>query len=199
MDRRASLIVLDRDGVLNRMLPNPAEPRPDSPLRAAEAEVFPWVPAALGALTAAGYGLVIASNQPAAAKGKTTRAELEAAHAVILRDAQAAGGVILSSHICFHRAEDGCACRKPGTGLLVEAFARHPERRPAVSWIVGDRAVDVLAGAAFGLQTALVGPGASNDAGSDELATLAARGVRPSFCGADLRDFVAYLSRGARG
>jgi D-glycero-D-manno-heptose 1,7-bisphosphate phosphatase len=201
MARGAALIVLDRDGVLNRMLPNPAEPRPDSPMRAAEAEVFPWVPAALAALTAAGFGLVIASNQPAAAKGKTTRAELEAAHAVILRDAQSAGAVILSSHLCFHRAEDSCVCRKPGTGLLVEAFARHPERRPEISWMVGDRAVDVLAGADFGLQTALVGPGADPGfpALPDELATLAVRGVRPSFCGDDLRDFVAYLSRGARG
>jgi len=195
MDRGAGLIVLDRDGVLNRTIPNPAEPRPDSPLRASEAEVFPWVPAALRALTAAGYGLVIASNQPAAAKGKTTRADLEAAHAAILRDAQAAGGVILSSHLCFHRAEDGCLCRKPATGLLVEAFERHPTRLPAASWMVGDRAPDVLAGAAFGLRTAWLGDAAS-DLGRAEVATLDARGVRPSFCGGDLRDFVEFLLRG---
>jgi D-glycero-D-manno-heptose 1,7-bisphosphate phosphatase len=195
MDHGAALIVLDRDGVLNRTIPNPAEPRPDSPLRASEAEVFPWVPAALGALTAAGYGLVIASNQPAAAKGKTTRADLEAAHAAIVRDAQAAGGVILSSHVCFHRAEDGCACRKPATGLLVEAFARHPERRPEASWMVGDRAIDVLAGAAFGLQTALL---AGPDTAPAERAVLDARGVRPSFCGNDLADFVEFLLRGSK-
>ena len=42
-----SLLVLDRDGVLNRLIPNPAEPRPDSPLRPAEVSVFPWVPEAL--------------------------------------------------------------------------------------------------------------------------------------------------------
>ena len=122
----ATLIVLDRDGVLNRLLENPAEPRPDSPMRPSEVEIFPWVPAVLRELTVAGFGLVIASNQPAAAKGKTTRADLEAAHAEVLRAATAGGGVILSSHLCFHRAEDGCACRKPATGLLEEAFARHP-------------------------------------------------------------------------
>ncbi len=135
-----TLIVLDRDGVLNRLLDNPAEPRPDSPMRPSEVEVFPWVPAVLRDLTAAGFGLVIASNQPAAAKGKTTRAELEAAHAEVLRAATASGGVILSSHVCFHRAEDGCACRKPATGLLEEAFARHVTFAPARSWMVGDRA-----------------------------------------------------------
>ncbi|HEY2730239.1 MAG TPA: HAD-IIIA family hydrolase [Polyangia bacterium] len=192
MDRRQTLIVLDRDGVLNRTVPNPAEPRPDSPLSEREAEVFPWVPDVLRELTAAGFGLVVASNQPAVAKGKATRAALDAVHAEILRQAQAAGGVVLSSHICFHRSEDGCACRKPATGLLIEAFARHPRFRPEASWIVGDRATDVLAGAAFGLRTAFLGE-AGASAAAEDLATLAARSIKPSFCGVDLRDFAAYL------
>lgn len=186
MDRRRALIVLDRDGVLNRTIPNPAEPRPDSPLRESEAEVFPWVPGVLRDLTTAGYALVIASNQPAAAKGKTTRAVLDAVHAEIVRQAESAGGVILSSHICFHRSEDGCACRKPATGLLADAFARHAACAPAASWMVGDRATDVLAGVAFGLRTAYLGD-------DDDLAALRARAVIPSFCGGDLRDFAAHL------
>jgi D-glycero-D-manno-heptose 1,7-bisphosphate phosphatase len=185
----AGLIVLDRDGVLNRLLPNPAEPRPDSPMRAAEVSVFPWVAASLRALTQAGFGLVIASNQPAWAKGKTTRADLEAAHAVVLREAQAAGAVILSSHICFHRAEDSCACRKPAVGLLTEAFARHPGYELAASWMVGDRAPDVIAGAAFGLRTALLG-----DERGEERAALAAKGIEPSFHGPDLRDFARFVA-----
>lgn len=189
MDARAVLIVLDRDGVLNRTIPNPAEPRPDSPLRVEEVALFPWVPDTLRALTEAGFALAIASNQPAAAKGKVSRASLEAVHARVLDEAQGAGGVISSSHLCFHRAEDGCACRKPGTGLLREAFARHPTCTPAASWMVGDRAIDVQAGAAFGLQTALL-PG---DGLADELQALAPRSIQPSFCGRDLRDFAEFL------
>lgn len=188
MAARPGLIVLDRDGVLNRLLANPAEPRPDSPMRAAEVAVFEWVPGVLRDLTAAGYGLVVASNQPAWAKGKTTRADLDAAHAEVLRLATAEGGVVLSSHICFHRAEDGCACRKPATGLLEEAFTRHAQYAREASWMVGDRAPDVLAGAAFGLQTALLA-----EADSPELADLAARGVRPSFHAPDLRHFARFL------
>jgi len=195
MDRPESatagtLIVLDRDGVLNRLLENPAEPRPDSPMRPSEVEIFPWVPAVLAELTAAGFGLVIASNQPAAAKGKTTRADLEAAHAEVLRAATAGGGVILSSHLCFHRAEDGCACRKPATGLLDEAFTRHPTFARAGSWMVGDRAPDILAGTSFGLQTAYLG-----DVTSDDYAILVARSLRPSFHGRDLRHFAGFLLR----
>jgi histidinol-phosphate phosphatase family protein len=181
------LIVLDRDGVLNRTVPRPTEPRPDSPLALEEVELFPWVPEVLRALTAAGFGLVVASNQPAAAKGKTTRAALDAVHAEIVRRAQSAGGLILSSHVCFHRAEDACACRKPGTALLAEAFARHDAFRVEESWMVGDRATDVLAGAAFGLRTALVGGLPEDDA------ALAARAIRPIFRGTDLRDFADHI------
>jgi D-glycero-D-manno-heptose 1,7-bisphosphate phosphatase len=183
-----SLIVLDRDGVLNHLIDNPAEPRPDSPMRPSQVTVFPWVPAALRDLTLAGFGLVVASNQPGWAKGKTTRADLQAAHAAVLREAEAQGGVILSSHICYHRAEDGCLCRKPAPGLLAEAFSLHPDFEVAASWMAGDRAVDVLAGAAFGLQTALLAP-----IDSDERATLVAKGIQPSFVGRDLRDFARFL------
>lgn len=183
-----ALIVLDRDGVLNRTVPSATEPRPDSPLRLDQVEVFPWIPAVLRELTDAGFGLVVASNQPAWAKGKITRANLDAVHAAILRDAQGAGGLILSSHLCLHRAEDGCDCRKPATGLLVEAFARHPRYLPAVSWMVGDRATDVQAGIAFGMLTAYLGAGTPEDEGA-----FAARAIRPFFRGNDLRDFARFV------
>jgi D-glycero-D-manno-heptose 1,7-bisphosphate phosphatase len=188
VERSQSLILLDRDGVLNRTVPNPAEPRPDSPLRVSEVELFPWVPTVLADLTAAGFGLAVVTNQPAWAKGKTSRADLESVHATIVRQAQEAGGVILSSHVCLHRAEDGCGCRKPATGLLEEAFARHPRFARAASWMAGDRATDVLAGAACGLRTALLG-----EVTVEDEAALGARAIRPSFRGDDLRDFARLL------
>jgi len=188
-----SLILLDRDGVLNALWDNPAEPRPDSPLRTEHVAVFPWVPGVLGDLTRAGFGLAIASNQPAAAKGKTTRSELQAVHAAVVLESTGAGGVILSSHICYHRAEDACTCRKPATGLLAEAFARNPGYDLASSWMVGDRASDVIAGAAFGVQTALVG-----DVAREEREQLVARDLTPTFEGRDLRDLAAHLGVSGR-
>jgi D-glycero-D-manno-heptose 1,7-bisphosphate phosphatase len=185
-----TLIVLDRDGVLNALIDNPAEPRPDSPLRPAEVVVFDWVPGVLRDLTRAGFGIAIASNQPAWAKGKTTRAELQAVHAAVVLEATSAGGVILSSHICYHRAEDACTCRKPATGLLAEAFAQHPGYDREASWMVGDRAPDIIAGATFGLRTALLVGG---DAGGTERAALTARDLRATFEGRDLRDFAAHV------
>jgi len=187
------LILLDRDGVLNALIDNPAEPRPDSPLSTAQVAVFGWVPAVLRDLTSAGFGLAIATNQPAAAKGKTTRAALQAVHAAVVLEATSAGGVILSSHICYHRAEDACTCRKPATGLLAEAFARNPGYDLASSWMVGDRAPDIIAGAAFGVQTALVG-----DVARADRDLLAARELKPTFEGRDLRDLAAHLGVSGR-
>jgi len=171
---------VDRDGTLNAEVGFVSRPE--------QLQVLPAVPAALQRLCTAGFGLVVASNQPAAAKGKTTRAELDEVHRLIVAAAESAGGVILSSHVCFHRAEDGCLCRKPRTGLLEEAFARHAGYAPAASWMVGDRATDVLAGAALGLRTALLGVADSADD-----ALLVQHQVQPFYRGIDLRDFVEYL------
>src|SRR5215469_5534383 len=118
----AGLILLDRDGVLNRVVVDPEHGTIDSPLHPDQVEVFPWVPEALLRLGRAGFALAIVSNQPAAAKGKTTRSNLERVQSRVLAEAESAGARIASSHFCFHRAEDGCDCRKPKTGLLQEAF-----------------------------------------------------------------------------
>jgi D-glycero-D-manno-heptose 1,7-bisphosphate phosphatase len=188
MGRDAGLIILDRDGVLNETLHVPSEPRPDSPLRVVDVVVFPWVPSVLRELNDAGYLLAVASNQPAFAKGKVSLTVLEQVHARVLADAQAEGASIASSHVCLHRSEDACMCRKPQPGLLLQALAAHPARAREASWMVGDRATDVLAGAAAGVQTALLG-----DFSGAEREELRRRAVQPSFCGADLRDFRGFL------
>jgi D-glycero-D-manno-heptose 1,7-bisphosphate phosphatase len=184
------LIVLDRDGVLNRtVFHSEKEPR-DSPLTPADVALEEGVPEALKALEDAGYELAVASNQPSAAKGKTTHASLVATHEAVLDRARAAGARIAHSFVCFHRAEDGCRCRKPKPGLLEDALAATPGSRPETSWMVGDRVTDVLAGAALGFHTAFVGPGWPGD---EEL--LQTHGLQPSFRGADLRDFTRFLLR----
>src|SRR5688572_15011046 len=98
---QSKLIVLDRDGVLNRMVLNAEHGVIDSPMHPSQVSVDESVPASLRALQDAGFTFVIATNQPAAAKGKTTMANLQAVHAEVLRLAQAKGAVILASYICF--------------------------------------------------------------------------------------------------
>lgn len=151
------LILLDRDGVLNKMVIEPEHGVADSPLHPSQVVLMAGVAEALARLTEAGYGLVVVSNQPAAAKGKTSRENLEAVHARVIAQACARGARILGSHVCWHRAEDDCSCRKPAVGLLQAALQAHPEHARAGAWMVGDGLTDVQAGRTLGLHTAFIG------------------------------------------
>lgn len=151
------LILLDRDGTLNPMVVDPEHGTIDSPLHLSQVSILPGIPEALAKLQSLGFGLAIVTNQPAAAKGKTTLKNLESVHSEIVRQVQSEGAKILSSHICFHRAEDHCFCRKPKTGLLSAAFTENPRFLQNTSWIIGDGIVDLQAGQRFGIQTAFIG------------------------------------------
>lgn len=171
--RAKVLVVLDRDGVLNATIDRETE-KDDSPLNAAEVALLPGVSAAVSQLLEHGVELAIASNQPAAAKGKTSRPELEAAHAKVLE----LSGFRGTSHICWHRKEEGCACRKPKPFLLEEALSAHDGCAAEHGWMVGDRTTDFEAGRAAGLRTALVGKAAG----------------APDWRGPDLAAFARFLS-----
>jgi D-glycero-D-manno-heptose 1,7-bisphosphate phosphatase len=182
------LLLLDRDGVLNRMVINPEHGTIDSPLHPDQVELLPGVADALAELTRAGFGVAVVSNQPAWAKGKTTRANLEAVHRAVLAAATAAGGRVLSSHLCLHRAEDGCDCRKPKPGLLRQALAHNPGHDPRRCWMAGDGITDVQAGGTLGLRTAFLGPRKC-----DACKILADGGLSPTFWGPDLPAFAQFL------
>ncbi len=179
------LLLLDRDGVLNALVVDPEQGSVDSPLHPSQVRLLPGVAGALASLHRTGFALRIVSNQPAAAKGKTTREHLEAVHQEVLRQAQAQGAVIDGSHLCFHRSEDGCTCRKPQTGLLEQALAAHGGR-PGTCWMVGDGLGDLEAGEAMGIHTAFLAPRKIEVA-----AVLAGRGLSPDLWADDLPSFVA--------
>jgi D-glycero-D-manno-heptose 1,7-bisphosphate phosphatase len=185
---KGPLILLDRDGVLNRVVVDTEHGTIDSPLAPEQVELLPGVPEALARLTAAGAGLAVVTNQPAAAKGKTTRRNLELVHDAVLTASARLGARFLSSHVCFHRAEDGCSCRKPKTGLLEEALAQSSAFDRAGAWMVGDGVTDVQAGAALGLHTAFLGPHKC-----DACKIMSARCLEPTWWGRDLPAFVDYL------
>ncbi len=152
------IIILDRDGVLNRVVVDEEHGTIDSPLHPSQVQLIDGVPEALSKLSSLGYALHIATNQPAAAKHKTTLQNLEDTHARVIELVQAAGARITSSHLCFHRSEDGCLCRKPNIGLLEEIASGYGHLDKVRSWMVGDGVTDVRAGQRFGLSTAFIGP-----------------------------------------
>lgn len=146
MGRRAAF--LDRDGVLNRGILR--EGRLHPPRSAEEVEILPGVPEACRQLSGAGLLLIGATNQPDVARGTQTREAVLAINERLRRSLP-----LLEIRTCFHDDADGCACRKPKPGLLLEAAREHGIDL-ARSFMVGDRWTDVAAGRAAGCLTFLI-------------------------------------------
>lgn len=189
------LVILDRDGVLNAMVVDAEHGTVDGPLHPSQVKLIAGAADSVRRLHAAGYQCRIATNQPSAAKGNTTMANIDATHARILELIAAEGGVIDSSHICRHKREDGCSCRKPNTGLLEEALERAqltPEMR-RLSWMVGDGLTDVEAGQRMELNTCYLGPERC-----DHIKAAEERGLRPTKFFPSLKHFTDWLLTEAR-
>ena len=141
-------VFLDRDGVLNQVFVRAGVTHP--PAHVGEFEFLPGVPQAVRRLHAAGFALVVVTNQPDVARGLQTREGVEAIHQR-LRDELP----MLEVLACYHDNGDDCACRKPRPGMLLEA-ARRWQIDLRRSFLVGDRWSDVIAGQAAGCRTVLV-------------------------------------------
>lgn len=138
-------VFLDRDGVLNRAVVRDGKPYP--PASPEEAELLPGAVEALGRLKAAGYALVVVTNQPDVARGRQTRAAVEAINDKLLQRLP-----VDEFRVCYHDDADGCGCRKPKPGLLLQA----PSYSLADSIMVGDRWRDIEAGRQAGVRATVL-------------------------------------------
>jgi D-glycero-D-manno-heptose 1,7-bisphosphate phosphatase len=144
-------VFLDRDGVLNEVVVRDGLPYPPASLE--DLRLAPDAAAALARLKAAGFLLIVVTNQPDVARGTQPKAAVEAMNRAI-----GAALPLDDFFTCWHDDGDSCACRKPKPGLLVDAASRHgiDLRR---SFMVGDRWRDIDAGAAAGCRTILIDRG----------------------------------------
>ena len=131
-------VFLDRDGVINRAVVR--DGKPYSPAGVEELEVLPGVAGALQRLKAAGYLLIVVTNQPDVARGLQSLAAVEAIDVRL-----AAMLPIDDFRACCHDDNDACVCRKPKPGLILESARAHGVDLHA-SVMVGDRWRDVEAG-----------------------------------------------------
>lgn len=172
---------VDRDGVINDPVPDRRSGRPESPYRARDVRLAPGASQGLGMLADAGYTIVVASNQPAAAKGTATRAALEAVHARVEALLAAEGVVPAAWEYCMHHPDavdaalrGPCDCRKPAPGMLLRA-AERLGLDLARSWMLGDSDADVEAGRRAGCRTVLIEhPGTAHRRGRAEPDLVAA-------------------------
>jgi D-glycero-D-manno-heptose 1,7-bisphosphate phosphatase len=104
--------------------------------------------------------LAVVSNQRGVARGLVTRRTLREVEVRIQRDLRPLGCAIDAFRYCVHEPHEGCECRKPRPGMLVDVAAALALDLPS-SWMVGDAETDVIAGAAAGCRTALIGAGST--------------------------------------
>jgi D-glycero-D-manno-heptose 1,7-bisphosphate phosphatase len=143
-------VFLDRDGVINRALERDGKPYP--PTNLAEFEILPEVSAACAKLKAAGFLLIVATNQPDVGRGTLTREVVDRIHAHMTAQLP-----IDRVEVCYHPGQGAsvCDCRKPKPGMLRQA-ARELGIDLAQSWMVGDRWRDVDCGHAAGCKTVFI-------------------------------------------
>jgi D-glycero-D-manno-heptose 1,7-bisphosphate phosphatase len=144
----ARAVFLDRDGVLIRA--PVVDGRPRSIRRVQELELEDGAREACATLRDAGFLLVAVTNQPEIARGTLAREAVDAMHA---RLAQLLP--LDDIRLCPHDDADGCACRKPKPGMLLDA-AREHGIDPRRSFLVGDRWRDIGAGRAAGCTCVLL-------------------------------------------
>jgi D-glycero-D-manno-heptose 1,7-bisphosphate phosphatase len=141
-------VFLDRDGVLNEAVLRDGRPYP--PASADEVVVRPGAAVACAQLRAAGFALVMVTNQPDIARGTTTQDAVDAINVRLIAELG-----LDAACVCPHDDADACACRKPSPGLILDAADRF-DVDLAVSLMVGDRWRDIAAGAAAGVSTVWV-------------------------------------------
>ena len=144
--RRA--IFLDRDGVLNDVVWR--DGKAASPRQLSELAITPSAAQVVADFQAAGYLTFVVTNQPDVRRRLMSAEILEEIHAELRLNVR-----VDDLAVCLHDDRDGCDCRKPKAGMLLD-LARRWNVDLAESWMVGDQDRDVLCGQAAGVSTVLL-------------------------------------------
>lgn len=143
-------LFLDRDGVINVRTPGDYVKSPD------EFVFCDGAVEAIVTLSAHFQRIVVVTNQAGIGKGLMTEDDLAVIHNSMLETVRAAGGRIDAVFYCPDRPSEAGPCRKPDTGMAMQAREMFPEIDFSNSWMVGDSMADIEFGKRLGMKTALV-------------------------------------------
>ncbi|MBI3564333.1 MAG: HAD family hydrolase [Elusimicrobia bacterium] len=127
-------VFLDRDGVIVREVDYLSE--------VSQLAVLPGVPAAMKALRAAGFRVVVVTNQSGVARGYFSLRRLAEIHRELKKRLARAGAKWDALYFSPHHPDSAHPMRKPGTGMLKAAKKRFGLDLKA-SYLVGDTTTDV--------------------------------------------------------
>jgi D-glycero-D-manno-heptose 1,7-bisphosphate phosphatase len=144
-------IILDRDGVINQ--------DSDEFIKS----VDEWIPIpgsleALALLHRNDYRVVVITNQSGIARGLFSLVTLNDIHRHMLAETRKKGGLIEAVFFCPHGPDDGCACRKPASGMFKDVANRLKIEMNGVP-AVGDSLRDLQAAQDVGALPILVKTG----------------------------------------
>lgn len=166
MSAARTAVFLDRDGTLNNEVDFVRTPE--------ELHLIPGAADAVRRLHEAGLITCLMSNQSGIARGFLTEEMLQLIHAKLTAELAAEGARLDALYYCPHYPEGSvepynvtCSCRKPAPGMILRGAAEFGLDLSA-SFVVGDSAVDVLAGRAAGATSLLVLTGYGRRALQDE-------------------------------
>ncbi len=143
-------VFLDRDGTISHYVSYCRRPE--------EFRLLPGVGEAIRLLNEASLPVIVVTNQSAIGRGLLTFDMLAVIHEKMRRGLKRFGARVDAVYVCPHHPDDGCACRKPGIAMLLQA-ARELNLSLPDSYMVGDRILDVRSGRAVGSRTILVRTG----------------------------------------
>jgi D-glycero-D-manno-heptose 1,7-bisphosphate phosphatase len=161
-------VFLDRDGVLNRKLPEGAY--------VSDWAQFQWLQGAveaIGRMNRAGLTVIVVSNQRGIALGQVSVEQLELIHDQMRSHLARHGARLDAIYYCPHDQGE-CNCRKPGIGLFEQAKKDFPQVNADNSAVIGDSLSDIQAGRRLGMRTIFIqGEPDRQKAGAQAAASLA--------------------------
>lgn len=154
---KAKAIFLDRDGTLVEEV--------DFLSTVDDLRVFPFAFEAVKRLKGAGFRIIVITNQSGIGRGRFTEDAMHEIHEEIQAQLD---GMIDAFYFCPHLPDEGCTCRKPGTGMIDSACADFTIDLEN-SWMIGDKSIDIGTAANARLNAILVrtGYGAADEISID--------------------------------
>ncbi len=141
-------IFLDRDGVLNHT--EVIDGKPYAPKKFEDFNILSGTLEALSALKKNGFALAVVTNQPDVGNGTVEKKIIDQMNTKLLSKLP-----IDIVKVCYHAKTDGCYCRKPKPGMILEA-AGDLHADVSNSYMIGDRWSDISAGNAAGCTTIFI-------------------------------------------
>jgi len=148
VNSKIKAVFLDRDGVVNKAIIINGRPYP--PLTLKEMEILPGVLQGITLLKKNGYHVFIVTNQPDVARGLTNIEKVKEMNFYLEKELS-----IDEVFCCIHDGKEGCSCRKPKPGMILDAAMKW-NIDLSKSYIVGDRWRDIEAGKAASIITILI-------------------------------------------